>query len=205
MNRKHQEAEQTKRKISDTAKAIFCQKGYSGASMEEICTASGVSKGSLYYHFKSKEELFFYILDLHTKEWIEKWEELSGGVANARAQLFLLGQHYAADFENPLTKAAEEFSATKGASGEFVEKLLRLVRRHYPIMREVIEAGMLQGEFRKRDDVDDLVYILNALFSGLTVAYYEVNQEELDSLHYKAIEIFLNGISLEEPFQGQKD
>jgi AcrR family transcriptional regulator len=195
MNRKHIEAEQTRQRISDTAKAVFSQKGYTATSMDEICTGSGVSKGSLYYHFKSKEDLFFHILDLHTKDWIEKWTELSHGVSSARARLLLLAEHYALDFENPLNKAAEEFSTTKKSASETIEKLIGMVRRHYPLLREILEAGIENGELQRRDDLEDVIFILNGLLSGLAVAYYQVSQEQLIALHHKAIEIFLNGIS----------
>ncbi|MEA4889776.1 MAG: TetR/AcrR family transcriptional regulator [Clostridiaceae bacterium] len=45
-------------KIIDAAVIIFSQKGYHSASMDEIAQAAGVAKGSLYYHFHGKAELF---------------------------------------------------------------------------------------------------------------------------------------------------
>ena len=45
-------------KIIDAAAIIFSQKGYHSASMDEIAQAAGVAKGSLYYHFHGKAELF---------------------------------------------------------------------------------------------------------------------------------------------------
>ena len=39
--------------------------------MEEICEITERSKGSIYYHFKSKEELFLFVVKQHTYNWIE--------------------------------------------------------------------------------------------------------------------------------------
>lgn len=199
MSRKRLGAEKTKQQIADAARSIFSQKGYTAASMDEICALSKASKGSLYYHFKSKEELFFYVLEMKTTEWIEKWRELSTGVVSVRARMFLLSNHYAMDFENPLNKAAEEFSISGNIGPELMEKLLGIIRRHYPLLRELLQEGMANGEFTPREDLDDVIYILNALLSGLALAYFEVTQEKLISLHRKAIELFLNGISLNKP------
>jgi len=41
------------------AEQVFAHRGYENAQVEEIAQASGFSKGALYAHFKSKEELFF--------------------------------------------------------------------------------------------------------------------------------------------------
>lgn len=48
----------TKRQILDGARQIFLLNGYSGASMEEIAAKAGVSKGTLYNHFDSKDDMF---------------------------------------------------------------------------------------------------------------------------------------------------
>ena len=52
----------TKRAIFESAIQVFSNCGYSGATMDEVVARAGVAKGSLYYHFKSKEELFIFII-----------------------------------------------------------------------------------------------------------------------------------------------
>lgn len=44
--------------ILDTAAKVFADKGYEGARVDEIAKQAGVTKSLLYYHFKSKEEIF---------------------------------------------------------------------------------------------------------------------------------------------------
>lgn len=48
----------TRSKILKTALELFSQKGYSNISMDEIKDKTGVAKGTLYYHFESKDALF---------------------------------------------------------------------------------------------------------------------------------------------------
>jgi AcrR family transcriptional regulator len=45
-------------KILNKAMELFARKGYAASSIREICTAAGVTKPVLYYHFRSKEHLF---------------------------------------------------------------------------------------------------------------------------------------------------
>ncbi|MBZ9689723.1 TetR/AcrR family transcriptional regulator [Clostridium estertheticum] len=52
----------TKRDIFQSAVKVFSTNGYDGATMEEISTSAGVAKGTVYYHFKSKDEVFKYII-----------------------------------------------------------------------------------------------------------------------------------------------
>jgi AcrR family transcriptional regulator len=52
----------TKRAIFDSAIKVFSNNGYEGATMDEIASNAGVAKGTLYYYFKSKEEIFKYII-----------------------------------------------------------------------------------------------------------------------------------------------
>ena len=47
----------TKRKIFQTAVELFAKKGYENTGIEEITAVAGFAKGSLYYHFKSKQDL----------------------------------------------------------------------------------------------------------------------------------------------------
>ncbi len=49
--------------LVDRAIELFRAKGYSATSIDEIVSACGITKGSLYYHFKSKEELGLAAMD----------------------------------------------------------------------------------------------------------------------------------------------
>ncbi|UVF22702.1 TetR/AcrR family transcriptional regulator (plasmid) [Microvirga terrae] len=52
-----------KRQILDGARQVFLLNGYAGASMDEIAIQAGVSKGTLYNHFDSKDDLFRSLID----------------------------------------------------------------------------------------------------------------------------------------------
>lgn len=55
--------EVTIQKILDTAEGLFIAKGYDHASLQDIIRATGLSKGAIYHHFASKEDIFFAVCD----------------------------------------------------------------------------------------------------------------------------------------------
>ena len=79
----------TKRKIFETSMKLFADKGYDATSVEEITATVGVAKGTLYYHFSSKEEIFNFLVEegmklLHNSVEI-KTENLTDSIEKIRA------------------------------------------------------------------------------------------------------------------------
>jgi AcrR family transcriptional regulator len=50
---------------------LFAQRGFSSTSVDDVATAAGVTKGAMYWHFSSKEEIFHAILDRIRQQWQE--------------------------------------------------------------------------------------------------------------------------------------
>ena len=57
----------TEQKILDAAEAIFHEKGFDGARMQEIADQASINKGLLHYYFKSKDALFDAIFNVAVK------------------------------------------------------------------------------------------------------------------------------------------
>ena len=57
------EAEERKKEILDVAEELFTAKGYDNTSTTEILERVGIARGTLYYHFKSKEEILDALID----------------------------------------------------------------------------------------------------------------------------------------------
>jgi AcrR family transcriptional regulator len=61
--RRTEAAEASKQAILDAAETVFAEKGYDGASLQEICDLAGVTRGLPNYFFGSKEKLYHAVLD----------------------------------------------------------------------------------------------------------------------------------------------
>lgn len=85
----------TRKIIFEAAIKVFSSNGYESATMDEVASKAGVAKGTLYYHFKSKEELFYFVvqsgIDLISNEVSKAIEEVDDPVEKmkvvARLQL----------------------------------------------------------------------------------------------------------------------
>ncbi|MDR7434458.1 MAG: TetR/AcrR family transcriptional regulator [Armatimonadota bacterium] len=83
--------ELTRRQILEAARQVFSERGYHGTSMDDIAQASGTSKGALYFHFSSKEELFHALVEefaqILAEEVAQAIQRERGAVAKVEAAL----------------------------------------------------------------------------------------------------------------------
>ncbi|HEY5990651.1 MAG TPA: TetR/AcrR family transcriptional regulator [Streptosporangiaceae bacterium] len=58
-------------RILQAARKVFGQRGYHGATIEQIAAEAGLSNGAVYYNFANKEDLFFALLDEWRRELVQ--------------------------------------------------------------------------------------------------------------------------------------
>src|ERR1700722_490986 len=80
-----------RRQILEGARAVFLAQGFDAASMGEIARAAGVSKGTLYVYFESKEELFQAIVHQQCQGQAEGLFDLGADDVDVEAALTRLG------------------------------------------------------------------------------------------------------------------
>ncbi len=84
-------ATNTRNRILDAAISVFSHKGYHDARVDEIVDLSGTSKGSVYFHFPSKEQIFLALVDqfagLLEKKLLAAIVEENNGVQDVNAAL----------------------------------------------------------------------------------------------------------------------
>ena len=71
-NRQHLRTRETQARLLDAAEEVFVRDGYEGAQLDEIAAMAGRSKGAVYTHFKSKEDLFLALFEHRTRSYIER-------------------------------------------------------------------------------------------------------------------------------------
>ena len=62
--------------ILNTAQRLFVEIGYEKTSMQNIMDETGLSKGAIYHHFKSKEEIFNVVAERIGEENVKRFEEI---------------------------------------------------------------------------------------------------------------------------------
>ncbi|MGT2930473.1 TetR/AcrR family transcriptional regulator [Streptococcus dentasini] len=86
-------------KILTTAMALFASKGVSQTSVQDITLRAGISKGAIYHHFKSKDEIFKQVLSRYEEQilgYFEEWKQATNhlnGLEQLRELLLLNLNH----------------------------------------------------------------------------------------------------------------
>ncbi|MBM6386859.1 MULTISPECIES: TetR/AcrR family transcriptional regulator [Paenibacillus] len=196
MNKKQLQTEQTKKKLADASRALFVQKGYKATSIEDIVAATGSSKGNIYYHFKSKEGLFLYLIDEWDREWEENWASKEHLYKTSTEKIHgLMEQLVLDDMNHPLTKAADEFFTGEKKENDIEERIALMFERHIQFNRQLVQQGIENGEF-KEDNVNHLALILESTIIGLSQLSRGMKPEEAVALYRQAANVFLHGISI---------
>ncbi len=71
VSRKAQQSARTREALLSTCLQLFAARGFASTSIDEIARAAGVTKGAMYWHFASKDDLFQAILDRIRSRWQE--------------------------------------------------------------------------------------------------------------------------------------
>lgn len=135
----------TKRKIFETSMKLFAEKGYDATSIEEITATVGVAKGTLYYHFSSKEEIFQFLVEEGVKllknSIAIKTDKLTNSVDKIKA-IVLIELKVLVKYESFMTIILSEIWGTGSRS-----KMCRdYVFEYIQMIQEIVEEGMKKGE-----------------------------------------------------------
>ncbi|WP_339268567.1 TetR family transcriptional regulator C-terminal domain-containing protein [Paenibacillus sp. FSL K6-1330] len=188
-----EKAQRKRDMILDKAKELFIQRGYAATSMDELVKYTGASKGSIYYHFESKEDLFVKLLAKQNQEWMEAWNDKKARYASFEEKLYGIADHMVDDFQNPLTKIAEEFYINQPENKTIVGEMLAILQGPRTLYREILTEGADEGRI-PAEDVEEISVIFGALLDGMSILYYERSQEESRLLYRKGVTYFLNGV-----------
>jgi len=185
---------ETKKLILDKATKIFEYKGYTATSMEEIRSETNLSKGTVYYHFKNKEDLYLYCIGEASSTFVEKWNKLSNNEVSVIDKLYLWGQLYGIEVQQPLTKTIPEYVAST-KEVPLADSILELFEPEFNIIRQLLIEGKDSGEFAKDMNIDNVSIILYSLVSNLSVSpIFGYHSEDLHVLFKDAIDLALHGI-----------
>lgn len=140
----------TKRKIFETSMKLFAEKGYDATSIEEITATVGVAKGTLYYHFSSKEEIFKFLVEEGVKllknSIAIKTTKLNNSIDKIRA-VVLIELKVLVKYESFMTIILSEIWGTGDRS-----KMCRdYVFEYIQMIQEIVEEGMKNKEIIEAD------------------------------------------------------
>lgn len=194
-SKRDQLREERRKQILEAALTVFSQKGYHATNVSDVAALAGVSQGTIYWYFESKEALFTAALFSFVADF---GTEVSAAVEKCET---------ASDKLRALARSMEDLA--RGAEGLFTLFLgywasssspantskfwVDLLTDFKDVLVDIVEEGVQRGEF-KPVDAEALVWALLASYDGL--AAYLVLMPDLD-LHQVSdvfVETLLHGL-----------
>lgn len=185
--------------ILEAATKVFASQGFSDARMDDIVEVAGLSKGAVYWYFKSKEDIILTILERFLGRGLDQLERFLETDQSARARLLAIASRFASEVEDilPIMPIAYEFYAL--ATRE--EKIRRSFKDYFDKYQDLFETLIRQGiekqEFKEVDPqmvAIELIGLLEGLTLLWTVDIVEIKKNRLGGLFESGFALILDGM-----------
>jgi AcrR family transcriptional regulator len=193
-------SEETISQIMAAAIQLFSHSGYDSASVAEICSKAGVSKGAFYHHFRSKQELFLAIVD----QWLKgidiqlfsskgKNETVPQSIARMGKTLGFVFK--AAGGQLPMFM---EFMVQASRDQAVWKATIAPYRRYHQQFASLLEQGINEGSIKPDIDVQVVSWSLLSLAIGILLqGVVDPKAADWDRVTKTGVQLILDSIQKE--------
>jgi AcrR family transcriptional regulator len=192
--------------ILDAALTIFAEKGFAGARMDDVARRAGVTKGTIYLYFPSKEELFKSLVRVAIGGTLEQVTEYAAAYEGSARELLVSVLRTI----GTVLRTSDRIVLPKiilAEAGNFPELVrfyrFEIIEKGMALFRGIVARGIAQGEFRDvpPDHAARLCVaplLLGALWRA-TFAPFDPVPYDISALIETHIDVLLRGLAKEEP------
>ena len=184
--------------IAEAALTCFARTGYTNTTMDDIVAESGLSKGTLYWYFDGKDDLFAAAIASFFEDFDEatltQLEEHGTASEKLRA-----GAREMVDFcrkAQGLFGLFIEFWSQSDHRAQVSQFWIDVLVRYQRVITNIIEEGIRNGEF-KPVDAEQLVWAIMAAYDGLAAYILMMPDLNLERISEAFIEALLSGLAKE--------
>ena len=158
----------TRASILQTAAEVFAERGYADTTLSELIARSGLTKGAFYFHFSSKEQLAFAVLEEKQRQWLEFVSRQVLDKPRAIDQLRALGPALIRlHRQDPSAYSAQRLSRDLGPIPELADRVRAQMRGWIELVAGIISRAQRDGDLSSELDATALATILVAATDGL--------------------------------------
>ncbi|MBE7365948.1 TetR/AcrR family transcriptional regulator [Ramlibacter pallidus] len=189
--------------LLDAALDLFVEKGFAATRSEEVAARAGVSKGTLFLYFPSKEELFKAVVRENMSgrfaEWAEEFEKFEGSTAEmVRYCMNIWWERIGATRASGITKLIISEARNFPELAAFYQQ--EVIRPGTELVRRMLQRGVDSGEFRELD-IEYAVFNITAPMIFLIMMKHSLGacvpqDYPLDPQRYlqAQVDVLLNGL-----------
>lgn len=160
-------SDERKNQIISAAEGVFTEKGFDQARMDDIAEETGLSKGTLYLYFKSKDDLIIAILDRMFQREFRQLQNVNFTERSAVDAIWNITDLLTKDilgFQR-LIPIVYQFLAL-AFRNKYVQKALKkYINRYVDILVPIIQRGIDSGEIRQVD-AREVAIAMSAMIEG---------------------------------------
>lgn len=158
--------EETVKRILDVAERLFAERGYERTTMADIVAGlEGLTKGAVYHHFRSKEEIFEAVFERANQPVVARAEEILAdssltGIEKLRALDESSSDGPAADMWRAMRPSSDPLSSSRILAREYLDALEVAHRYVEPAIREGVADGTVSSEY-PRETAEVMLLLAN--------------------------------------------
>jgi AcrR family transcriptional regulator len=189
-------SEERRTKIIESATQVFARQGFANTRMDDVAEEAGLSKGLLYWYFKSKEEIIIAIADVLFGVEFRKMQNLSVEGRTARACLEEFLDFFLKDLGGMLKIAPViyEFYALAFRNTTVRQVLHEYLKRFIAALEPVVQVGMDREEFTSGNVRQATIAIGAALEGTLLLWAYAPEMVVPEEQLRLSMTLILNGL-----------
>jgi AcrR family transcriptional regulator len=190
----------TRARLIESAGKVFAERGFYGASVEEITERAGFSRGAFYSNFTSREELFLAVIDTHLDAEVRALAEASEREASSPGALleFLESRAVRRSAEGrQLTLLWSEFWLHVIRHPELAPKLAARQRAGRAAIARVIAGQCDLFGFAPPGPPEHMAAVMMAVDDGLVMQEFLDPEAVPDDLRARAAVLFFRGMAAE--------
>lgn len=197
---KHLSESERRGQILRAARAVFIDKGYLAARVEDVAKRAGLSKGAVYFYYSSKRDLFMALVREEHESTYSFLDTAETDERPAAVKLLDLGQKYLDYFAG--LKSPPRFFLMMCEQGirddEIREECQAVHERFVDSATRILAQGMAEGSFRPADP-EAVAQILKAIIDGMAGQSAIGIRPDKDRLMTDGIQMILHGILADDP------
>lgn len=192
-----------KERVIRESTKLFLANGFRGTSVKEITEAAGIGRGTLYWYFKSKDEIVEAILRKFENEFLGGLMKAVGSCEGNFVARYKAFHKFATEFARDNRDLSLVFNALLneivGTNTE-AEKLVKAIYEKYRcFVQGMLEEGKREGTVKAGIDTGLYAHVIIASHTGMLVQWF-VNSESLDVGAFVRTfrDLLLKGATVEE-------
>lgn len=195
---KHLPEKKRRQDILDAARRLFVEQGYGPTKMSDIAAAAGLSKGGVYFHFVSKEEVFEALVEAEYDRSMGAIKALIESSDSFGPELLsTMANHFFEKFQTQSDGA--RFFIVMGEMAlrneHLRKKLNEIQRKYWEVMAELLRRGIEGGVIRSDLDPQSGGIILKAVIDGIEAIAALDRNAEMQTLNFQGmLDVVLKGL-----------